>query len=363
MRAHELQIAQMFQAVALAVRLGVHGGVAELRARLDVEQEQQAVHVAQGFLAQLPRELVVEPVHPLLANLAQVPDGLVADKLDGFAQRVLEVGGDGEGVPVAVVVKAVEQAHAFVGHQAFTVQKCGSRLQGGCLAPAHDVVEDEAEQAVVGPLAPFEQQDLARREENHPTRGMPLTEDSTCDDVAPDLLQNGLRWRGLAVVLRPVRPEREGVFILSLRVVGAQYEKLCGALPNSGRVEHGHFVAGLVVQSVVRRLKVVAEGCQEPAEPVALQANASLIPALMAEPLPELQVGMGQGAQGLIGRPRSILALRGVPPTGGRGLDIVGEELGEVVVAVELVLVLDACERGGHGERSAAGAMSRTDKA
>ena len=123
---------------------------------------------------------------------------------------MLQVRGDREGVSVAVVVQAVEQAHAFVGHQAFAVQKCGSRLQGGRLAPAHDVVQDEAEQAVVGPLAPFEQQDLARREENHPTRGMPLTEDAARDDVAPCLLQNGLRWRGLAVVLRPVRPEGEG---------------------------------------------------------------------------------------------------------------------------------------------------------
>ena len=353
--AHELQVAQVFQAVALAVRLGVHRGVAELRPRLDVEQEQQAVHVAQGFLAQLPRELVVEPVHPLLANLAQVPDGLVADELDGFAQRVLEVRGDGEGVSVAVVVQAVEQTHAFVGHQAFAVQKCGSRLQGGRLAPAHDVVEDEAEQAVVGPLAPFEQQDLARREENHPTRGMPLTEDSARDDVAPGLLQNGFRWRGLAVVLRPVRPEGEGVLVVSVRVVGAQYEKLCGALPNSGRVEHGHFVAGLVVQQVVRGLKVVAEGRQQVAEPVALQAYAGLVTASPTELLPKHQIGMRQCTKGLIRRPPSVRALVGVggfPPARRRGLNVVGEEFRQVVVAVELVLVLDACECRGHGTGS-----------
>ena len=36
-----------------------------------------------------------------------------------------------------------------------------------------------------------------------------------------------------------------------------------------------------------------------------------------------------------------------------RGLNVVGEELRQIVVAVELVLVLDACERRGHGGRSA----------
>ena len=161
-------------------------------------------------------------------------------------------------------------------------------------------------------------------------------------------------------------PERERVFVVSVRIVGTQYEKLCGALPNSGRVEHGHFVAGLVVQQVVRGLKAVAQGRQQAVEPVALQAYAGLVTASPTELLPKHQIGMRQCTKGLIRRPPSVHALVGAggfAPAGRRGLDIVGEELGEVVVAVELVLVLDACERGGHGERSAAGAMSRTDKA
>ena len=257
-------------------------------------------------------------------------------------------------MPVAVVVQAVEQAHAFGGHEALAVQEGGGRLQGGRLAPAQDVVEDKTEQAVVGPLAAFKQQDLARREEHHPARWMALAEDAARDDVVPGLLQDGLRRRGLSVVLRAVRAEGEGIFVVSVRIVGAEDEKLRGALPDPGGVQHGHLVAALVVQPVVRGLEAVAEGRQQLAEPFALQANAGPVPALVAEPLPELEVGMGEGTQGLVGRSRSVCGLRGgLAPAGGGGLDVVGEQLGEVVVAVELVLVLDAGEGGGHGERPA----------
>ena len=77
---------------------------------------------------------------------------------------MLEVRGDGEGVLVAVVVQAVEQAHPFARQQAVPMQESGGGLQRGGLAPTQNVVEHEAQQAVVCPLAPFEQQDLTRRQ-------------------------------------------------------------------------------------------------------------------------------------------------------------------------------------------------------
>ena len=92
---------------------------------------------------------------------------------------------DGEGVLVAVVVQGVVQAHAFGGEEAVAVEEGGSRLQGGRLTPAQDVVENESQQAVVGPLAPFEQQDLAGSEEHHPTCRMLRAEDAARDDVIP----------------------------------------------------------------------------------------------------------------------------------------------------------------------------------
>ena len=280
--AHELQIAQVLQAVALAVRLGVYGGIAELRTRLDVEQEQQAVHVAQGFEGQLPGELVVESVHALLADFAQIPDGLVADELDAFAERMLEVRRDGEGVLVAVVVQGVVQAHTFGGEEAVTVEEGGGGLQGGRLTSAQDVVENESQQEVVGPLAPFKQQDLAGREEHHPTCRMLRSEDAARDDVVPGRLEQPLGRRGLAVVLRPVRPERKRIFVFPVGVVGAEDEKLRRSVSDAGGVEHGDLVpvvpavasTSRIVQGVVRGLEIVTERSEEQAEPVALQLDA-----------------------------------------------------------------------------------------
>ena len=44
------------------------------------------------------------------------------------------------------------------------VQQGGGGLQGVGLVPAQDVVQEEAQQAVVRPLAAFEQHDLAGSE-------------------------------------------------------------------------------------------------------------------------------------------------------------------------------------------------------
>ena len=151
---------------------------------------------------------------------------------------MLQVRGDREGVPVAVVIQAVEQAHAFGRHEALTVQESGGRLKGRRLAPAQYFVEDEPEQAVVRPLAPFEQQNLAGRKENYPAGRIALAEDSARDDVAPGLFENGFGRRGLAVVLHPVWTEGERVFVVSVRIVGAKDEKLRCAVPNSRGMEH-----------------------------------------------------------------------------------------------------------------------------
>ena len=268
--AHQLEIAEMLEAVALAVGLGVHRGVAELRAGLDVEQEEQAIHVTQGFEAESPGEGVVEAVHPLLADLAEVPDGLVSDELDALPECMLEVRRDSEGVLVAVVVQGVVQARALGGEKAVVVEEGGGGVEGRRLAAAEDVVENETQQAVVGPLAPFEQQDLAGGEEHHPPCGVPMTEDSAGDDFVPGLLEKRDRRRGFAVVLRLVRPKREGIFVFPVRVVGAEDEKLRGAVPDAGGVEHRDLVpivpavapTNRIVQRVVRGLEFVAEGGQ-----------------------------------------------------------------------------------------------------
>ena len=250
-QANEFQVAQVLQAIALPVRLGVNRSVAELGAGLDVEQEQQPVHVTQGFEAKLAGKFLVEFIHPLLAHLAQVADGLVADQFDGFPQGVLEVIGDREGVLMAVVVQIVVQARTFGREQAVAVQESGRGLKRRCFASAEDVVENEAQETIVGPLAPFEEEDLSRGQEQHPASRSLLAKDAPGDDVVPRLLQQPFRGRRFPVKLCRVRTQRERVLVFAIRVVGAKNEKLRRAVLDAARVENRQLFAGLLVQNMV----------------------------------------------------------------------------------------------------------------
>ena len=80
------------------------------------------------------------------------------------------------------------QAHAFPRDQAIPLQKGGHSLQRSCLAPAQNVVEHEPQQAVVGPLAAFQEQNLALGEQQYPTRRRCRAEDAARHDVVPGLL-------------------------------------------------------------------------------------------------------------------------------------------------------------------------------
>ena len=90
----EGEFAQRFQAVAGTVGLGVHRREAELRPRLDVEEEQQPVHVAQAFGRQdAGVERVLAREHALLLLAALLDDQcrrLVAEQFDRLAQRELQ---------------------------------------------------------------------------------------------------------------------------------------------------------------------------------------------------------------------------------------------------------------------------------
>ena len=302
-QAHHLQVAQPFQSVALAVRLRLDRRVAEVGPRLDVEQEQQPVHVAQRLEAELAGQRVVEPVDPVPGDLAQVPDRLVADQLDRFAQRVLQILGDREGVLVAVVVQAVEQARALLGQQAFAVQQRGGGLEGVVLATAEYVVEVEAQQPVVGPLAALDENHVARGEQDDPARRMRLAEDAAGDDVAPALPEQRLGRRRLAVVLGRVGLEIERVFVLARgAVIGTENQQADGAVLAPGE-QHRHFVA--VLEEMIVGVVRVTEGAEKPGEPLALSPDPRRMLARVREIATELEVLGGEGSQSVVRGPGS----------------------------------------------------------
>ncbi len=173
------QIAQVLQAVAAGVDVaGVDRHVAQLRARLDVEQEDQPVDQAHTFGAELARierfdgagiaEAVV---------LDQLSGGLVAELLDGLAQGVFQVRADAGVVLVGFGVEAIQQA-ALLGVCARTrtegvaMQQRDTGIQRGRQATTEDLAEIEAQDAVAGPLEAVDQHPLQLTDQQHEARRM-----------------------------------------------------------------------------------------------------------------------------------------------------------------------------------------------
>ena len=166
----ELQVAQRLEAVAEAVGVRLHRDHAELpAARLDVEEEEQAVQVGQRLGGEAPGKLVVA-VELVVADLAKVPDGLVGDQLDGPTSSVLQVRGDGERVLVAVLVERVVQARPVLRRQHVTMQEAGDGLEGPALPAAEDLSEVEAQVPPLAPAVGVEEERLPACKEQHPAR-------------------------------------------------------------------------------------------------------------------------------------------------------------------------------------------------
>ncbi len=219
-----LEVAQALQAVALEVDVALADGhVAELGPGLDVEHEEQAIDQAQGFQAEVAGiELVLAAEKALLGVgglLAEPAGGLVAEQLDGFAQGVLEVFADAEGVLVGVLVQALEQAVALAGGEAVTVQERRAGLEGVGVLAVEDVGPVEAQRAVVGPLVAVEQQPFVQAAEQYVTRRGVGTEDHVGEQVGPGLVAQGLRHR-LAAVVQAHQAVVEQVFVFRAGLVG-----------------------------------------------------------------------------------------------------------------------------------------------
>ena len=250
---------------------------------------------------------------------------------------------------VTVLVQAIQQALTVRRQQAVAVQQHRGGLQRGVLAAAEDLVEVEAQQPVVRPLAALDEQDAAEREQQQPARRVVLAEDAARDDVVPGLAQERLRRRRLTVELQPVRLERERVFPFRLRVVGAEREQRGGTGLAAHGAEHGQLVA--IVERLIGGCPIVAQHREKLPEPLALQVQSPFGAPLALEVAAEPNVVARQGAQRRVRRPTAV-SLRGFAPAIHRRPDIAAENLGQIMVAVKLILVVDAGKGGGSRRRS-----------
>ena len=364
----QLEVTQGFEAVALGIHLALlDGHVAQLGPSLDIEEEHQPINNAQAFQAELTGfDGIFAGVKSLLAGLGlltELSHGFIAQEFYGFAEGILEVFADAERVLVGVFIEAIQQAGAGIGGQAFAVQQCRCRLKGVGVLAVEDLIPIEAQQTVVGPLVAIEQQPLFEPDEEDEARGVVGSENRLGNQLQPRCLFQQRR-HFLTSVMEGLKGVVERVFVFVVWCVGRDDEQpgsLMGfAQDRPNRNRH----VGLQQHDI--RLQRIAQGSQE-----------RLVQALVGYPpfgrFTEASVG------GQPGKPLATEACEpsmggsgggtfGVGGCGGGGLfsglpafdlgaDVAIENLGEVVVAVEFVLVGDSyealdglCDRhGGRG--------------
>ena len=139
-----------------------------------------------------------------------------------------------------------------------------------------------------------------------------------------------------------MRLEGERILPFAVGVAGAEHEQArvgSVAADAAHGAENRHFAA--VFEQMVRGLAGVAERGKQPPKPLALLEDALARTPLVCELSAEALVLRGESAEFGVGH-TCRGGFRLLAPAFEGGLDVAGEDLGQVVVAVELVLVVDA---------------------
>ena len=348
----ELEVAEGLEAVAAGVHVAfLDGDVAELGAGLDVEEEHQAVHHAEAFEAEgAGIDGVLAGVEALLAGaglVAELADGLVAQDLDGLAEGVLEVLADAKGVLVGVFVEALEQAGAGVGGEGFAVEKGGGGLEGVGILAVEDLGPVEAQEAVVGPLVAVDEEPFLEPDEEDEAGRLLGPEEGLGHEFEPGRAEEE-PGDFLASEVHGLEGVVERIVVLAAGLVGGDDEEARAVVDVApdGPCRDGH--VGLEREE--GGLEGMAEGGEERAMEVLVGAEAFVRVAeafeggeggepLAGESGEPAVGGTGGGAFGV-----GDGGVLGGLPALDLGADVALEDLGEVMVAVELVLVGDPGE-------------------
>ena len=105
---NHLKIAQRFQTVALQIGFGGHRRIAQLRARFDIEQEQQTIHIPQAFAAQLIR--VNSSFPGVIGQLVvdEITHRFIAQQLNALTQGIFQIFRHAKRMFVRIVIQRIE---------------------------------------------------------------------------------------------------------------------------------------------------------------------------------------------------------------------------------------------------------------
>ena len=104
---HHLQLTQGLQRVAKKVFLALHGQVAQLGTRFEVEDEQQAVEIPQATACYFFLRFAIRCAVKGLMLQAQRVDRLIAENLHALAHGILQFLGYGKRMAVRVVIQRI----------------------------------------------------------------------------------------------------------------------------------------------------------------------------------------------------------------------------------------------------------------
>jgi hypothetical protein len=252
--------------------------------------------------------------------------GLVAQQLDGLAQGVLQVLGDGEGVAVSVLVQCIQQTRALLRNEALAVQQHGRGLEGGVVAPPEDLVPVEAQGPVSVPLEAVDQQQPAVGEQQDPARRPVQGEDAPGDDLVPGLFQDAGVGRRVAVKLPLVRREGQGIAALALDVQGADGGKLRRLA--FGACQRQHRDLDTAVEPPVPGAPADLQRREELLEKAALQLDPFRAAALAVPLFARREIVAGQEAQAVVRCAVLLVLPRAGLPLLQRPADVAAEDLG-----------------------------------
>ena len=161
--------------------------VGKVGTRLDEEQEENAVHVAQAFHRQIVCERFVAPDGLLVTAglLNDLRGRFVAQQFDGSAKRELERFGNAVSLLVRIFINAVEKYGAVAVFHAALGEKRGGKRKNAVFTTREELLPVKAQQAVTGELRTVDEKPRARGGKDHPARRIVATEDVLFENLVP----------------------------------------------------------------------------------------------------------------------------------------------------------------------------------
>ena len=143
------------------IGMAFHRNKAQLRAGLNIEKKQEAVHIPQAFQGKLSLvQLILK--YALFKFFSLKEHRLITQQLDGIAQGILQILGHPESMFVGIFIQSVQKGQSVFRNQGVPVEKRGHGFQSGGFPAAENFIQVKAEKAFAVPLCSVNEHQLVQ---------------------------------------------------------------------------------------------------------------------------------------------------------------------------------------------------------